>query len=441
MISELPIVPPHDLNAERAILGAVFLSPTALEYAQDIVGERDFYDSSNRAVYAAMISLSDAGEDIDHITVSQALKDAGLLERMGGAAAVAELISAVPSAANVLTHCRIVREKAQRRELRRIAGDLWSKAYEEQAALPETIEDAERAILSLAQIGTSQDHQPLAQVVSRRMIHLDQLYKRQVAITGLPTGFKSIDMLTAGFHPGTLTIIAARPSMGKSALALSIAAHVALRERQSVHLFSLEMAKEELVDRLLSLVARVDLHAIRTGQLGSTHWAAMAEAAEVLSQSSLRIDDSGALSVSDIRRRARSVKAKNGTALLIVDYLQLIRGPRSAESRQQEIAEISRSLKSLAKELDVPVVALSQLSRSVEARKPPVPMLSDLRESGAIEQDADVVMFIYREEVYEPSTERKGIADILLSKHRNGPVGKRELVFLDRYATFCELGG
>ncbi|WHZ16878.1 MAG: Replicative DNA helicase (DnaB) [Nitrospira sp.] len=439
MTIEQPCLPPHDLEAEQAILGAILLCPAVLATVGELVTEQDFYDAPHRAIFAAMGQLENAGRAIDHITVSEELRRTGTLQEVGGSAAVAELIQAVPSASNVMTHCRVVREKARRRELRRIGYDLCVQAYDEKASLPAIVEEAEQAILALDQANTAQAIAPIRQLVTDRLTHLETLYKQKTPITGVPTGFTSLDKLTAGLQPGTLNIIAARPSMGKTALALSIAAHVAMREHHPVQIFSLEMSKEELTDRLLSLAALVDLHAIRTGQVGKAEWARIATAADQISNAPLHIDDSGTLTVTQLRRRARRAKAKTGMALMVVDYLQLMTPSLRGESRQQEISEISRSLKLLAKELAVPVVALSQLSRKVEDRTDKRPMLSDLRESGAIEQDADLVAFIYRDEVYNPDSLDKGIAEVLVRKHRSGPIGEQKLLFREQYAKFEEL--
>ncbi|MBI4001060.1 MAG: replicative DNA helicase, partial [Nitrospira defluvii] len=385
---EQPSVPPHDQEAEQAILGAILLCPGVLTIVGEHVTEHDLYDFRYRKIFAAMCRLADAGKAIDNVTVSEDLKRAGSLQEIGGSATVAELIQAVPSASNVMTHCRIVREKARRRELRRIGYELCVQAYDEQESLPAIVERAEQEILSLDHIGTAELLPSIGQLVNDRLTHLEMLYKRKTTITGISTGFSSLDALTAGLHPGTLNIIASRTSMGKTSLALSIAAHVALCEHQPVQMFSLEMSKEELIDRLFSQTALVDLHAIRTGQVQNADWMHIANAAEQLSNAPLHIDDSGTLTMTQLRRRARRAKAKTGMGLMIVDYLQLMTPSLRGESRQQEIGDMSRSLKLLAKELAVPIVALSQLNRKVEDRNDKRPMLSDLRDSGAIEQDA-----------------------------------------------------
>lgn len=435
---EQPAMPPHDLDAERAILGAVLLHPPALEIVGEIIRTDDFYDARHRDIYSAMGRLEQASRQIDHITVCEALQAAGRLQQVGGAAAVAELINAVASPANVQTHCRIVREKAQRRSLRRISYELHANACDEQESLSQLIEQTEQKLLAVESDSDDAAPRSMAENVSDRLRHLDLLYKRKIQ-AGLSTGLPSLDNLTAGFKPGNLIIVAARPAMGKTGLALTIAARIAIQQRLPVHVFSLEMTRDELTDRLLAMTGTVDLKALQTGKLSGEEWWRVAEAAGRLEHAPLHIDDRGSVALPQLRRRARRAKAKHGMALLVVDYLQLISPSTRSESRQQDISDISRGLKLLAKELYVPVVALSQLNRKVDDRGDQRPLLSDLRDSGAIEQDADVVMFIYRDEVYHKDSEDKGIAEILIRKQRNGPVGMRRLVFIERYAQFCEL--
>lgn len=430
---EQPAIPPHDMEAERAILGAILLRPEVLATVGELLQETDFYDSRHQAIFSGMCMLESKGTTIDYIAVVQALKQKGQLELVGGHAAVAELIEVVASAANVVAHCRVVQETARRREIRRMAFDLYSRSSDAQYALEELAEHAER----LAFVGESSQARPsISQLVNERLHYLETLYKSQKTFTGISTGFAALDRLTAGLQPGTLNIIAARPSMGKTALALSIAAHVALHEQLPVQIFSLEMSKEELADRLFALTAQIDLHAIRTGKVSSADWFRLATSTEQLSNAPLFIDDSGSLTMAQLRRRGRRAKAKTGLALMIIDYLQLMTPSLRGESRQQEISDMSRALKLLAKELGVPIIALSQLNRKVEERGDKRPMLSDLRESGAIEQDADLVAFIYRDEVYNPDSPDKGIAEVLVRKHRSGPVGEQRLLFHEQYAKF-----
>lgn len=437
--TEHPTIPPHDLDAERAILGAILLCPAVLATVGELVQETDFYDSHHQAVFSAMCRLENAGSAIDHIVVAEELKRVGLLGKVGGSAAVAELIETVATAANVTTHCRVVQQKARRRALRQMAFDLFSRSTDEQETLDDLIDQAEQTIFGGQDPDQASAPISTAQLVDERLHHLEALYKSQQPFTGISTGFAVLDRLTAGLQPGTLNIIAARPSMGKTALALSISAHVALETNLPVQIFSLEMSKEELIDRLFALAAQIDLHAIRTGNVSRADWFRLATAAEQLSHAPLFIDDSGALTMAQLRRRSRRAKAKTGLALMIVDYIQLMTPSLRGESRQQEISDMSRALKLLAKELSVPIIALSQLNRKVEERGDKRPMLSDLRESGAIEQDADLVAFIYRDEVYNPDSLDKGIAEILVRKHRSGPVGEQKLLFREQYAKFEDL--
>jgi replicative DNA helicase len=434
-----PRLPPQNLEAEQSVLGAILLDNAAMAKAMEIIIDEDFYRTAHRKVYQGMLELSDRGEVIDHITLTECLKARSELEAIGGAAYLAELVQVVASAANVRYHCKIVREKALLRGLIHTSTEVITRGYDGATAVDELLDFAERSVFSIAQGKLDRSFTPVNQIIKESLDVVDRLSKRKERVTGVPTGFYDLDDITAGLQASDLIVIAGRPSMGKTSLALGMAQHAALHAGAVVGIFSLEMSKPQLVLRMLSSEARVDSHALRTGRLQKEDWWRLAEAAGRLEQAPIFIDDSGALTVQQMRGKARRLKAEKGLELLIVDYLQLMQGRSDAESRQQEISDISRSLKALAKELNVPVIALSQLSRAVENRKPPIPMLADLRESGAIEQDADVVMFIYREEVYEQNTERKGIADILVSKHRNGPIGKKELYFHDRFAKFESL--
>ena len=434
-----PRLPPQNLEAEQSVLGAILLDNSAMAKAMEIIVDEDFYRTAHRKVYQGMLVLADRGEVIDQITLTECLKGRSELEAVGGAAYLAELVQVVPSAANIRYHCKIVREKALLRGLIHTSTEVITRGYEGTTAVDDLLDFAERSVFSIAQGKLDRSFTPVNQIIKESLDVVDRLSKRKERVTGVPTGYYDLDDLTAGLQASDLIVIAGRPSMGKTSLALGMAQHAALHAGAVVGIFSLEMSKPQLVLRMLSSEARVDSHALRTGKLQKEDWWRLAEAAGRLEQAPIFIDDSGALTVQQMRGKARRLKAERGLDLLIVDYLQLMQGRSDAESRQQEISDISRSLKSLAKELNVPVIALSQLSRAVENRKPPIPMLADLRESGAIEQDADVVMFIYREEVYDQASERKGIADILVSKHRNGPIGKRELFFHDRFAKFESL--
>jgi replicative DNA helicase len=436
-----PRLPPQNLEAEQSVLGAILLDNASLAKAMEVLTEDDFYRTAHRRIYMAMLELSEHGEVVDQITLSEHLRMKGELETVGGSAYLAELVQAVPTAANAKYHCRIVRDKALLRGLISTSTEVISRGYEGTAPIDDLLDFAERSVFSLAQGKLGRSFIRLKEIIKDSLDFVDVLSKRDhKTVTGVPTGFIELDELTAGLQPSDLVVIAARPSMGKTSLALGIAQHAAIKHGHVVGIFSLEMAKAQLVLRMLSSEARVDSHALRIGRLQKEDWWRLADAAGKLEQAPIFIDDSGTLTVQQMRGKARRLKAEQKRLdLLIVDYLQLMQGRSDAESRQQEISDISRSLKALAKELDVPVVALSQLSRAVESRKPPIPMLADLRESGAIEQDADVVIFIYRDELYDADSEKKGIADILVKKHRNGPTGDRQLVFLDKFAKFADL--
>jgi len=432
-------VPPQNLEAEQSVLGAILLDNAALNRSMEFLSEEDFYRTANQMVYRSMVGLSERNQPVDQITLTDYLRGTGELEQVGGASYIAELVQMVPSAANIRYHCQIVRDKSLLRGLLRTATDVVMKGYEGTTKTDELLEFAEREIFRLAQGHLGGTFVPVRSIIQDSVEIVDRLYSRQEKITGVPTGFKDLDNLLAGLQPSDLIIVAGRPSMGKTSLALGMAERAALEGNAVVGIFSLEMSRAQLVLRMLSSQAHLDSHAVRTGQLKGSDWVALTEAAGRLEQAKIFIDDSGNLTVQQMRGKARRLKSEHGLDLLVIDYLQLMDGKGSSESRQQEISDISRALKSLAKELDIPVVALSQLSRAVENRTDKRPMLSDLRESGAIEQDADVVMFIYRDEVYNPDSEDKGIANILVRKHRNGPIGEVDLQFHDRYAKFNDL--
>jgi replicative DNA helicase len=434
-----PRLPPQNLEAEQSVLGAILIENSAMNKAMEILTEEDFYKTAHRKIFRAMLELSERGEAIDQITLTEHLRARGELESVGGAAYLAELVQVVPTAANIRYHSKIVRDKALLRGLITTATELITRSYDGTASVDDLLESAERAVFSLAQGKLGRSFTDIKQAIKESLELVDQLSRRKERVTGVPTGYYDLDELTAGLQPSDLIVIAGRPSMGKTSLALGIAQHAAIYHQKCIGIFSLEMSRAQLVLRMLSSEARVDSHLLRTGRLQKEDWWRLAEAACRLEQAPIFIDDTGTLTVQQMRGKARRLKAERGLDLLIVDYLQLVQGRSDAESRQQEISDISRSLKALAKELNIPVLALSQLSRAVESRKPPIPVLADLRESGAIEQDADVVMFIYREEVYYPDSEKKGIADILVRKHRNGPIGDRQLYFHDRFARFESL--
>jgi replicative DNA helicase len=437
---------PQNLEAEQSVLGAVLLDNTALDRAIEIIMLDDFYRESHRRIFNAMIALSDTGEAIDVITLSDMLKKRGELDKAGGASYVAGLANAIPNAANIRNHCRIVREKAVLRNLIDAAASIVAKGYEGSDDVDEFLDDAEKTIFEIAEKKIRPTFYSTKDIVKDSFEMIERLYSRKELITGVATGYTQLDEYTSGLQPSDLIIIAGRPSMGKTAFCLNIAAHVAIDNKVPVLIFSLEMSKEQLVMRMLASDARVDASKVRTGRLIQTDWHKLTTAASRLSEAPIYIDDTAGINVLEMRAKARRLKRDKNLGLVIVDYLQLMRGHGTAESRQQEISDISRSLKGLAKELQCPVVALSQLNRAVETRTDRKPLLADLRESGAIEQDADVIMFIYREEFYKrcecPQDDtcicgRRGKATVNIGKQRNGPAGVDvELTFISKFAKF-----
>ncbi len=435
-----PRLPPQNLEAEQSILGAILLDNGGINKAMEVLTTEDFYRTAHRRIYQAMLDLSEQGEVIDQITLTERLKTKGELEAVGGAAFLAELVQAVPSAANIKYHCKIVRDKALLRGLIQTSTEVISRGYDGNAQVDDLLNFAEQSVFSLSQGKLGRAFTWVKHVVDDTIDQINQLSLQNGRVPTVPTGFRDLDDLTGGLQPSDLVVIAGRPSMGKTSLALGIAQHAALHDKKVVGIFSLEMSKEQLVMRMLCSEARVDMHAVRNGKLTALEMQKQViPSADRLYKAPIYIDDSGALTVQQMRGKARRLKAEQKSlGLLVVDYLQLMQGRTDAESRQQEISDISRSLKALAKELDIPIVALSQLSRAVENRQDKKPVLADLRESGAIEQDADLVIFIYRDELYNPDTEDKGIAQILVRKHRNGPTGDVRLTFLDKYAKFAD---
>lgn len=437
---ELPgKVPPHNLEAERAVLGAILLEPAILPRAVELLAADEFYKDAHRRIYTVMLGLFERGEPADALTVSEELRREGHLEEVGGQAALATLMEEATVATQFATYAGIVRDKAQLRELIRVAREVVEQGFEETEDVPVLLDRAEQMLFRIAERRLRSAAFPVRDILTRAIQQIEALYHRKELVTGLATGFAKLDELTAGLQRADFLIIAGRPSMGKTAFALNIAQHVTVRGNRPVLFFSLEMTKEQLVQRLLCSEARVDSHLVRTGYLRDQDWKRIVDAAGRLADAPLFIDDTASLSALELRAKARRIKAEHGLDLVVVDYLQLMQGRARAENRQQEIAEISRSLKALAKELSVPVLALSQLSRAVESRgEASLPRLSDLRESGALEQDADVIIFLHRPGFYKedpPETERN-ITDVIIGKQRNGPIGKLELLFKTEYTRF-----
>ncbi len=433
-------LPPQSVEMEQGILGAVLLENEALVKVLEVLEEQDFYQDAHRWIYQTMIELFEENVPIDLLTVSERLRKKDRLDAIGGASYLTELVETVPTAANVVHHARIVRDKAVLRGLIQTATAIVTESYDEADDVETLLDRAEQAIFEISQRKTTAGFVNINAVLKGSFRRIEQLYERKELITGVPTGFGKFDSRTAGLQPGDLIVIAGRPSMGKTAFSLNIAQHVGVQVGRPVAVFSLEMAKEQLVMRMLCAEARIDSSKLRTGFLSREDWPRLTKAAGTLSEARIFIDDTPAQSSLDIRAKARRLRAELGDlALVIVDYLQLMQGRSRTENRQQEVSEITRALKALAKELQVPVVALSQLSRAVEQRRPPRPQLSDLRESGAIEQDADVVALIYRDEVYNEESPEKGIAEIIIGKQRNGPTGVVRLAFLGEYTRFENL--
>lgn len=430
---DLSSTPPQNSEAEASLLGALLIDSDAIVKVADNLSPKDFYDPKNQRIFEAIVQLYDQHEAIDVLTLSNKLKNNGYLEGIGGPAYLTELTNFVPTAAHVEQYADIVAQKAMRRRLITASKEIVDLGFDESKQLRELIEEAESRLFEVSQQHVKQDIISLEAILAESFDRLDDLHKDKKKIRGVPSGFKDIDNTLAGFQRSDLIVLAARPSMGKTALALNFAHNVAVQANQPVLIFSLEMSKEQLVDRLLSMESGVDAWALRTGNLTDTDFEKIGQAMGTLSEAQIYIDDSPGITLSDLRTKARREAHQHPLGLIIVDYLQLMSGSSrfgsDSGNRVQEISEISRGLKGVARELNVPVLALSQLSRSVESRNPQIPQLADLRESGSIEQDADVVAFIYREDYYNPETDRKKLTDILIKKHRNGPVGNVELYF------------
>ena len=434
-------IPPQNLEAEQCVLGSILLQQGALVNAVETLTPDDFYRDAHKNIFTAMLALFDKNEPQDLITVTNLLKDTGKLEAVGGPAYLASLSDIVPVASNIKFYAKIVRQKSILRRLIQSATEIASRCYEEQDDIDALLDDAEQTIFEISRSKSDQAFQPMKTIITETFKAVEKLFERKELITGVPSGYDAFDRKTAGLQPSDLIIVAGRPSMGKTALAMNIAQNAAVNSKIPVAVFSLEMSKEQLGMRMLCSVSRVDSHRLRTGFLKDQDWPRLTRAAGILQESPIFIDDTPALSVLEMRAKARRLKTEHNIGLIVVDYLQLMRGRSSTERREQEISEISRSLKAMAKELHLPVIALSQLNRSLEARPNKRPQLSDLRESGAIEQDADVICFIYRDEVYNKSEDnpKKGIAEVIIGKQRNGPTGTIELAFLGDITTFENL--
>ncbi|ORU01096.1 Replicative DNA helicase (SA14-24) [Anaerovibrio sp. JC8] len=435
-------VPPQNIDAEQAVLGAMLIKKEAIAEVSQILKPEDFYRDAHKIVYEAMLSLFNKNEPADIVTVSEYLNSENLMEKAGGVTFITALANTVPTAANVTYHAKIVREKSDLRHLINTATDIAGMAYESSEDVADVIDKSEKMIMEVANRQNVSAFTPMRDIVMETFDKINVLYENKGGLTGIPCGFTDLDKLTSGLQASDLILVAARPSMGKTAFTLNIGAHVALKEHKTVAFFSLEMSKQQLVQRMLCSEGGIDSQKLRKGELDKTDWSKLVNVANKVAEAPLYIDDTAGITVMELRSKARRLKAEKGLDLIIIDYLQLMQGRSSkgsSDNRQQEISEISRSLKAVARELNVPVIALSQLSRSVESRQIKRPMLSDLRESGSLEQDADIVMFLYREDYYDPETANKNITEVIVAKHRNGPVDTVKMFFKKEFTRFNDL--
>lgn len=430
---------PHSVEAEQSVIGSMIMDREAIMTASEIISSEDFYQHQYGVLFESMLELYNEGKPVDLITLQDRLKEKEVPPEISSLEFVRDLLNAVPTSANVKYYANIVQEKSMLRKLIRTTEDIANTCYVAKDRLEDILGDTEKKIFDIVQCNTSGDYVPIKEVVLNALDKIEQAAKNKGSVTGIPTGFIDLDYKTSGFQPSDLILIAARPSMGKTAFVLNVAQNMAFKENKTVAIFSLEMSKEQLVNRLLSLESKVDSQSIRTGNLSDEDWSKLIEGAGIIGKSHLIIDDTPGISINDLRSKCRKYKLEQDLGIIIIDYLQLMTGSKKTDSRQQEISDISRSLKEVARELHVPVVALSQLSRAVEQRPEHRPMLSDLRESGAIEQDADVVIFLYRDDYYNKDTDRPNIAEVIIAKQRNGPIGTVELVWLPNYTKFANM--
>lgn len=424
-----PKLPPQNLEAEASLLGSILLDSDALVRVADTIHAVDFYDNRHKLIFESILHLYEKRRPIDVLTLSNRLREENALEEIGGAAYLTELVNGVPTASHAGYYAEIVSKTGTLRRLIKASGDITALGYDESIEVSEILEQAEQRLFEVSQQNIKQDITGIHEILDASFERLDELHRNKGSLRGVATGFKDVDGKLSGLQKSDMIVLAARPAMGKTTLALNMAHHIAQTEKQPVLFFSLEMSKEQLVDRLLAAESGIDSMKLRTGQLSDTDFAKLGEAMGALSEAPIYIDDTPGITALEMRTKARREQHKHSLGLIVIDYLQLMSGSGRSDGRVQEISEISRGIKALARELDVPVIALSQLSRSVESRHPQIPQLSDLRESGSIEQDADLVMFLYREDYYNPETDRKHITDLFISKHRNGPTGQVELYF------------
>lgn len=432
-------VMPHSIEAEQSVVGAMLMDKDAITTAGEIISGDDFYQASYGVIFDSMIELFNEGKPVDLITLQERLKEKDVPAEIASLEFVRDLVTAVPTSANVKYYAQIVADKSLMRKMIKLNESIENMCYAGKEPVESIMEQTEKSMFQLLQRRTTGDYVPIKQVVLNALDKIEKASKSKGTVTGIPTGFIDLDYKLSGFQPSDFILIAARPSMGKTAFVLNIAQYMAFKKNKAVAIFSLEMSKEQLVNRLLAMESHVDSQNLRTGNLKDEDWTKLVEGADIIGGSNLIIDDTPGISIAELRSKCRKYKLEHNLGIIMIDYLQLMSGSGKSDSRQQEISDISRSLKALAREIDVPVIALSQLSRAVEQRPDHRPMLSDLRESGAIEQDADVVMFIYRDDYYHKDTEKKDIAEIIIAKQRNGPIGTVELVWLPRYTQFVNM--
>ncbi|MGB8955578.1 MAG: replicative DNA helicase [Tumebacillaceae bacterium] len=433
-------IPPQNVEAEQAVLGALLIESDAVTTVSEILQQEDFYRKSHQLIFETILRVSESGEPVDMITVTADLQDKGQIDEIGGVAYLANLANSVPTAANVDHYATIVKEKSIMRRLINTATKIAATGYEGGLEVSEMIDDAEKRILEISHAGSvNKGFTPIKDVLLNTFERIEFLFNNKGQVTGIPSGYPDLDKMTSGFQRSDLIILAARPAVGKTAFALNVAQNIAVRARETVAIFSLEMGAEQLVQRMLCAEANIDAGKMRTGFLDEDDWPKLTMAVGTLSEAPIYIDDTPGVNVQDIRAKCRRLKAEHGIGLVMIDYLQLIAGRGKGDNRQQEVSEISRTLKLMARELNCPVIALSQLSRSVEQRQDKRPMMSDLRESGSIEQDADIVSFLYRDDYYNPESERKNIIEVIIAKQRSGPTGTVELVFLKNFNKFVSL--
>ena len=431
-------IPPHSVEAEQSVLGSILLDKDAMISVSETLIPEDFYKEAHRVIYECMLKLYNNQSEIDLITLADELRDQGYLDDIGGIAYITSLSTIVPTTSNIKYYINIVKEKSISRQLISAANDIINLGYDSSTKVEDVLENAEKKIFDISQERTTNDFQPINQVLTETLSMLEKLYEEKSDVTGLTTGFRDLNKKINGLQRSDLLLIAARPAMGKTEFALNLVQNAALKGDASVAVFSLEMSKEQLVQRMVAAQSSVELKKIKTGTLAANDWPRITDGMAVLSGAKIHIDDTPGIKISELRSKCRKLKIEKGLDLVLIDYLQLMEGEGHNESRQQEIAKISRSLKILAKELDCPVVALSQLSRAPEQRADHRPMLSDLRESGSIEQDADIVMFLYRDEYYNPDTERKNIGEVIVAKNRHGETGTVELVWFGEIQKFAD---